>query len=101
MLPVPLDHDGDCVLEHLLRGRQTNWSKARNAARRIRDRDYSCGEFFEDCTDAFPELAIYMAAESQNATTSGRTADDEYQRTIGALFAVYWLMRLDIDGAQS
>jgi len=33
--------------------------------------------------------------------SSGRSGDDEYQRTIGALFAVYWLMRLDSDGAQS
>ena len=31
-------------------------------------------------------------------TTSGLTNDDEYRRTIGALFAIYWLMRIGIDG---
>ena len=29
---------------------------------------------------------------------AGRTAADEYQRTMGALFAVYWVMRIGIDG---
>lgn len=32
------------------------------------------------------------------AVTSGISAADEYNRTIGALFAVYWLMRIGIDG---
>lgn len=30
----------------------------------------------------------------------GVTAADEYRRTIGAMFAVYWLMRIGIDGEQ-
>lgn len=32
------------------------------------------------------------------ATTSGISWDAEYRRTIGALFAVYWLVRIGIDG---
>ena len=32
---------------------------------------------------------------------SGRLLTDEYKRTIGALFAVYWLMRLDLPGPQT
>merc|ERR1712079_300311 len=36
-----------------------------------------------------------------DAVTSGRSVDDEFQRTVGALFAVYWLMRLDLDGARA
>jgi len=54
--------------------------------------------FFDDCVSAFPEMSLYLADSS--VTTSGRTGDDEYQRTVGALFAVYWLMRLDIDGKE-
>ena len=27
-------------------------------------------------------------------------ADDEYHRSIGAMFAVYWIMRIGIDGAR-
>lgn len=30
--------------------------------------------------------------------TGGRTSETEYQRTMGALFAVYWLVRLGADG---
>ena len=30
--------------------------------------------------------------------SSGISAADEYRRTIGALFCLYWLARLDMDG---
>jgi len=99
--PSPSSSTG-CVVEDLMREQATDWDRARNAAKRIRDKDYSLKEFFEDCTAAFPELALYVAGPDANhLTTSGRSADDEYQRTMGALFAVYWLMRLDGDGAQA
>jgi len=39
-------------------------------------------------------------SQSASITTSGRTAFDEYQRTIGALFCVFWLMRQHIDGRE-
>jgi len=32
------------------------------------------------------------------AAISGRTIGDEYQRTVGAFFSIYWLMRLSHDG---
>lgn len=54
----------------------------------------------QDCIAAFPELQLFMATENE-ATSSGRSAAEEYQRTLGALFAVYWLMRLHGDGLQS
>ena len=61
---------------------------------------------------AFPELQLYLvelpssdpddvAAEvtaHRPSITSGLHPDAEYRRTIGALFAVYWLMRIGIDG---
>jgi len=95
------------VVEDVMKGRQADWTRARNAAKRIRDRDYTCKHFYEDCVAAFPELALYMGVAGPDGappsvtTSSGRSADDEYQRTLGALFAVYWLMRLNTDGAQS
>lgn len=53
---------------------------------------------------AFPELDLYLAMRSDPAAgaiedhhavrgvTSGLTSDEEYRRTIGAMFAVYWLV---------
>jgi hypothetical protein len=86
------------LAQELMRDKATDWDRARTAARRIREKDYHCGLFLEDCIVAFPELSLYVV---NNATvSSGRSPDEEYQRTIGALFAFYWLMRLDIDGAE-
>lgn len=63
-----------------------------------------------DVKHAFPELRLYCISRShvlngmevedrEKQNLSGaRTADDEYQRTVGALFAVFWLMRLHLDG---
>eukprot|EP00438_Fugacium_kawagutii_P002014 Skav208931 [mRNA] locus=scaffold787:239887:262137:- [translate_table: standard] len=50
---------------------------------------------------AFPELFLYLR-DGVGDTGSGRTTDDEYQRTVCAFFAIYWLVRprLDIDGRQ-
>jgi len=70
-----------------------------NAARRIREPNYDLAHFYEDCVSAFPELALYVS-DPTGAAISGNTLDEEYQRTIGALFSFYWLMRLHLDGAQ-
>merc|ERR1719356_2054320 len=92
---------GCFVLQELTKTKKVKTQRAMNAARKIRDETYTCRQFFEDVSAAFPELALYLVSKDGEDTTSGRTADDEYQRTIGALFSVYWLMRLSIDGAQS
>mmetsp|Transcript_17245 Transcript_17245/g.38756 ORF Transcript_17245/g.38756 Transcript_17245/m.38756 type:complete len:864 (-) Transcript_17245:30-2621(-) len=76
-------------------GKQTNWSRARRAARMILDPDYSLQHFTDDIVAAFPELQLYLVQES---TSSGRSADEEYQRTIGAFYAIYWLARVSVDG---
>jgi len=87
------------------------------AAERMRDSTYGVLDFFKDCEKAFPELKLYIfnpeeLAESQkvtgarsstsagpaNQSSSGRTLEDEMQRTWGALYSVYWLARLDMDG---
>jgi len=91
-------------VQELMSACKTDWHRAQNAARRIRDEDYTCQQFFADCIAAFPELALYLGTDDtgkSTATSSGRSGDDEYQRTMGALFAVYWLLRVDMDGAQS
>lgn len=100
-VPEDLGKSGS-LLRDLMRAKETKWDRALNAARRIRDTHYTCRHFYEDCVAAFPELALYMPIGGDELeTSSGRTGDDEYQRTLGALFAVYWFMRLDSDGAQS
>jgi len=91
------------LLQELMVGKHTKWDRALNAAKRIREPNYTCRHFFEDCIAAFPEISLYVvgADSPDTLTSSGRTSDDEYQRTMGAMFAVYWLMRLNSDGAQS
>jgi hypothetical protein len=91
------------VLEQLMKDTKTDWDIAKRCAKRIRDPTYTTGQFFQDCVAAFPELALYVAVGSdaeEVVTTSGRSSDVEFQRTIGALFAFFWLMRLDGDGAR-
>lgn len=93
---------GSLSLEQFIRGKKTDWMRAHQAASRIRDPNYTCKDFFEDITSAFPELRLYCATDEgeEEKVSGGRTGDDEYQRTIGALFAVFWLMRMDIDGKE-
>merc|ERR1719362_2753670 len=44
------------ALAALMKGKKTDWERAKNAAKRIRDLTYSCKDFFDDVTAAFPEL---------------------------------------------
>mmetsp|Transcript_68025 Transcript_68025/g.106354 ORF Transcript_68025/g.106354 Transcript_68025/m.106354 type:complete len:951 (+) Transcript_68025:74-2926(+) len=80
--------------------RQTNWKVAKRMARSITDPKYSLKEFTNDL-QAFPELDLYLLEEENAETTgsaSGRTLGDEFQRTVGAFYAIYWLMRMKDDG---
>eukprot|EP00326_Haptolina_ericina_P043239 CAMPEP_0181257476 /NCGR_PEP_ID=MMETSP1096-20121128/50265_1 /TAXON_ID=156174 ORGANISM="Chrysochromulina ericina, Strain CCMP281" /NCGR_SAMPLE_ID=MMETSP1096 /ASSEMBLY_ACC=CAM_ASM_000453 /LENGTH=613 /DNA_ID=CAMNT_0023355797 /DNA_START=93 /DNA_END=1934 /DNA_ORIENTATION=- len=76
---------------------------ALRAASKIRDPHYSLSKFYDDVTRAFPELTLYMVISDEakaggSDVSSGVTPAAEYRRTIGAMFAVYWLMRIGIDG---
>ena len=97
-----------------------------SAAQRIREPSYSLTDFHADMTKCFPELQLYLggiepAADTVEASaailkskgifsaststagagsSSGRTGHVEYCRTFGALFCVYWLMRLELDEVQ-
>jgi len=46
--------------------------------------------------EGYPELELYK--EDEAAMSSGRSGNEEFQRTLGALYAVYCLLRLDLDG---
>jgi len=98
-LVVQEDSEGTAVLEALMQGKTTDWKLARSCAGKMRDPDYSCQDFYRDIQAAFPELRLYCLEGVE--TTSGRSVDDEYQRTIGALFTLYWILRLDMDGKDS
>jgi hypothetical protein len=81
-----------------LEGQRTNWAMVRRMARSMMDADYSLTDFNQDLA-AFPELSLYLRDGSgTSSTSSSRTVGDEYQRTIGAFFAIYWLMRMETDG---
>jgi len=64
---------------------------------RLRDPSYTIPEFAKNVIAAFPELRLYNL-EDCGMMSSGHTATEEYQRTMGALYTVFALMRLDIDG---
>lgn len=95
------------VLWSCMEGMSTDWVRAASMASRILDPGYSLKKFNDDLV-CFPELNLYLFDErrtlnvskvsSGNAVSSGRTIGDEFQRTVGAFFAIYWMMRLDLDG---
>lgn len=65
---------------------------------RIRDKDFSLADFYRHLVAAFPELCLYFCYDTDRLSTSGTSIRDEFQRTIGAFFAIYWLARVDFDG---
>eukprot|EP00930_Biecheleria_cincta_P037717 TRINITY_DN25918_c0_g1_i1.p1 TRINITY_DN25918_c0_g1~~TRINITY_DN25918_c0_g1_i1.p1 ORF type:complete len:572 (-),score=110.77 TRINITY_DN25918_c0_g1_i1:94-1809(-) len=66
------------------------------ANRLLSAEEYELKDFFDDCSNAFPELGLFFI--DNEPSSSGLRPFDEYQRTIGALFAVYWLIREDKSG---
>ena len=111
MLQVPMgrtvepEDEGQpvAVFTKALDGMQCDWGGAA-AARSIRTPGYSLHAFHADCRTAFPELTLYVVSRGgerkpgQSDVSSGVDAQAEYLRTMGALFAVYWLCRIGIDG---
>lgn len=92
--PVPSPNK---LLARTMAGRRCDTDRVWRMANRIREADYGLREFFEDSQQAFPELSLFFACTEQAQATA---AEVEYQRTIGALFAVYWMVRLDRDGKE-
>ena len=74
--------------------------RLRACAAKLRQPAYSLRSFHADLQQLFPELRLYLCAKQGPSTTfittSGNTPKDEYKRTLGALFALYWLCRLEL-----
>ena len=100
------------VKEMLSKCKPVNLDVAHRIASSIRDPAYDLRQYHADIQEAFPELRLYFVeppersgkkatkrgAASAELTTSGIDGESEYLRTVGAFFAVYWLMRIGIDG---
>mmetsp|Transcript_125447 Transcript_125447/g.267836 ORF Transcript_125447/g.267836 Transcript_125447/m.267836 type:complete len:935 (-) Transcript_125447:67-2871(-) len=105
LLDGEINPDGRENLRSLMLNRKTNWARVKNAAKKIMDPTYSLAAFNKDL-EGFPELSCYLLDDGprvpgcQKLSNSGRTGTEEWQRTIGAFFAIYWLMRLSIDGKE-
>jgi hypothetical protein len=52
---------------------------------------------FAESSDAGP---IEVSVSRTSSMSSGRTIGDEYQRTVGCFFAIYWLLRIQVDGRE-
>lgn len=112
--PLPVSGKDELLIMRVMDGKCTDWSRARRAAEQIRSANYSTKDFYGDLVAAFPELRLYCVVREQNGdgrvllpslstltTSASRTGEDEYQRTIGALFCIFWLMRTHLDGKES
>ncbi|CAE7153701.1 MAP3K3, partial [Symbiodinium necroappetens] len=103
--PLPVGRGDELLIKRILEGRTTDWVRARRAAAEIRNPNYSTKDFYADISAAFPELRLYRVERDSGkvklgSTSASRTSDDEYQRTIGALFCIFWMMRLHLDGKE-
>lgn len=108
LIPSPGSRMPNVALARAMTGRCADWERIRRMATQLSDPEYSLIAFFEDCVASFPELSLFFdGVDAGVARRGGRKADsgiageDEYQRTVGALFTVYWLFRLDGDGPTS
>ncbi|CAE7559153.1 unnamed protein product [Symbiodinium sp. KB8] len=94
------------LLEAVMAGRILDMERAQAIARDIAKPDYTIGKYFQDLMATFPELHLFglegMSVDTlefkRDVLYGGRVAGDEFQRTIGAFFAIYWLLRSSIDG---
>lgn len=113
-LPPPLRVSGvhELLISRLMEGKSTNWDRAKRCAEQLRSPDYTTQHFHDDITHAFPELRLYCVETEEEmdfsksvsagmtSTSAGRSTFEEYQRTIGAMFCIFWLMRLHLDGKE-
>eukprot|EP00401_Gymnodinium_catenatum_P024772 CAMPEP_0117580604 /NCGR_PEP_ID=MMETSP0784-20121206/65310_1 /TAXON_ID=39447 /ORGANISM="" /LENGTH=888 /DNA_ID=CAMNT_0005380715 /DNA_START=29 /DNA_END=2696 /DNA_ORIENTATION=- len=96
------DTPPNSVLRRALGGAQIATSAVLACATRIADPEYTLREYMSDIC-VHPELDLYLLNSNQADAMhnkSGLNQVDEYQRTVCAFFAIYWLMRLHIDGKE-
>jgi len=103
-LPDSLFHTGEGVddvempnqaLADAMKLAKSNLAHVHDCVSKIRDAGYNLRAFAADIIAAFPELQLYTMS---NQMSSGLSGSDEYERTLGAFYAVYCLVRLDLDG---
>lgn len=125
-LPEPYKVNGcdELLIKRIMEKSVTDWACARRAAEQIQNPEYTTKDFFDDILKAFPELRLYCVVKTDeeqsppkahdkstpdfvnlnkrtlNVTSANRTGDDEFQRTIGALFTIFWLVRMRLDGKE-
>lgn len=107
---LPVRGSNELLVSRVMEGKVTDWARARRAAEMIRSRDYTTKDFYEDVVAAFPELRLYSVVRVSEvrhhdhnlvmSTSANRSGADEFQRTIGALFCIFWLMRQHLDGRE-
>lgn len=99
------------ALRMALEGEKTDWSRVKRMAANIMKPNYHLDHFLADLEVAFPETHLHLLEASSPcssiswgldtmAPTASRSVSqcDEYQRTIGAFFSIYWLVRMEVDG---
>lgn len=118
-------HAGELIRQQLasirrLISREEASTLLTRVAERIREPTYRLKDFHADMVKCFPELQLYLGGaepaadtvegsarilaskgvlgtqEGTQLMTSGLTGHIEYCRTFGALFSVYWLLRLEL-----
>ncbi|CAJ1366545.1 unnamed protein product [Effrenium voratum] len=104
---LPVRGSSELLVSRVMEGRAADWPRARRAAELIRSPEYSTRDFYNDVVAAFPELRLYSVVRVNDrrndlvmSTSANRSGADEFQRTIGALFCIFWLMRTHLDGKE-
>jgi len=104
-LPQSLFHFSDAedlgvpnqLLADAMRGHVACLESVYSCVGKLRDVGYSLLDYAYDINQAFPELSLFTISSK---VSSGLTGNDEYERTMGAFFALYCLLRLDLDGKE-
>uniref|UniRef100_A0A7S1B0T1 Uncharacterized protein n=1 Tax=Noctiluca scintillans TaxID=2966 RepID=A0A7S1B0T1_NOCSC len=104
-LPQSLFHYSDAaglgvpnqLLADAMRGHVACLKSVHSCVGRLRDVGYSLLDYAHDINQAFPELSLFTTFSK---VSSGLTGNEEYERTMGAFFALYCLLRIDLDGKE-
>uniref|UniRef100_A0A7S2MS25 Uncharacterized protein n=1 Tax=Zooxanthella nutricula TaxID=1333877 RepID=A0A7S2MS25_9DINO len=99
---VNMNSQPNALFAEVMGNRVADSERIRHIASRICDPEYNLKQYWKDCGLAFPELALFFAipAGAPPVCASRSATEEEYQRTVAAFFAVYWLLRIDVAGKQ-
>mmetsp|Transcript_48883 Transcript_48883/g.114410 ORF Transcript_48883/g.114410 Transcript_48883/m.114410 type:complete len:844 (+) Transcript_48883:79-2610(+) len=85
---------------------RTDWDAVHAILQNILKPEYTVEAYTKHLLQAFPELVVQLfewrlfnvRQISSHGSTSGRSGEDEYQRTMATFFAIFWIVRSDVDG---